>query len=129
MLLTSHYMRDVEALCKRVLVITQGKLVYDGALSGITARFGGEKLVKLHFDGDDGPADLSAYGEVTSRAGPVVEIKVERNRVPDVLATILARHTVTDVSIHDPPLDQMIAKVFEQGINQESPEAVAGPKS
>src|SRR5437870_4034013 len=48
-LLTSHYMRDVEALCKRVLVITQGKLVYDGALAGITEQFGRHKLVKLHF--------------------------------------------------------------------------------
>src|ERR1700681_2377786 len=53
MLLTSHYMRDVEALCKRVLVITHGKLVYDGALAGITERLGNEKLVKLQFDGAD----------------------------------------------------------------------------
>src|SRR2546422_1649908 len=52
-LLTSHYMRDVEALCKRVLVIAHGKLVYDGPLSGITDRFGREKLVKLHFAGND----------------------------------------------------------------------------
>jgi ABC-2 type transport system ATP-binding protein len=115
MLLTSHYMRDVEALCKRVLVIAQGKLVYDGPLTGITERFGGEKLVKLQFEGTESPADLSAFGEVTSREGPIVEIKVERIRVPDVLATILARYTVTDVSIADPPLDRMIAKVFEQG--------------
>ena len=116
MLLTSHYMRDVEALCKRVLVITNGKLVYDGALTGITDRFGGEKLVKLQFEGTEAPADLAPYGEVTSREGPIVELKVDRNRVPEVLATILARHTVADISIHDPPLDQMIAKVFEQGV-------------
>src|SRR5207249_6007792 len=49
-LLTSHYMRDVEALCRRVLVITQGKLVYDGPLTGIAERFGNEKLVKLQFE-------------------------------------------------------------------------------
>src|SRR5437773_1348947 len=56
-LLTSHYIRDVEALCKRVLVITHGKLVYDGALSGIAERFGNEKLVKLQFEGGDSPND------------------------------------------------------------------------
>src|SRR5213078_2357915 len=50
-LLTSHYMRDVEALCRRVLVITHGNLVYDGPLTGIIDRFGREKLVKLHFEG------------------------------------------------------------------------------
>ncbi len=114
-LLTSHYMRDVEALCKRVLVIAHGKVVYDGPLSGITERFGRDKLVKLQFAGTDSPADLGQFGEVTSREGPVVDLKVDRGRVADVLAAILARYTVVDVSIHDPPLDQMIAKVFEQG--------------
>jgi ABC-2 type transport system ATP-binding protein len=123
-LLTSHYMRDVEALCKRVLVITHGKLVYDGQLAGITERFGNEKLVKLQFDGEASPADLSEFGEVTSREGPIVELKVNRQRVPEVLAAILARYTVMDISILDPPLDQMIAKVFEEGKASE-PEALA----
>src|SRR5437763_9007130 len=50
MLLTSHYMRDVEALCRRVLIITHGKLVYDGLLAGITEQFGSSKLVKLQFE-------------------------------------------------------------------------------
>src|SRR5262249_52838898 len=58
MLLTSHYMRDVEALCKRVLVITHGKVVYDGPLARITEEFGQSKLVKLHFDGDGVPEGL-----------------------------------------------------------------------
>src|SRR5882724_7459736 len=55
MLLTSHYMRDVEALCSRVLVITHGHLVYDGPLKGITDKFGNDKLVKLQFEGTEGP--------------------------------------------------------------------------
>ena len=114
-LLTSHYMRDVEALCKRVLVITHGKLVYDGPLSGITERFGNDKLVKLQFDGSESPKDLSQFGDVTSREGPIVELKVDRVRVAEVLAEILKRYVVMDISIHDPPLDQMIAKVFEEG--------------
>src|SRR5262249_3498081 len=121
-LLTSHYMRDVEALCKRVLVITLGKLVYDGPLTGIAERFGREKLVKLQFDGRDTPEDLSQLGEIGSREGPIATVKVDRNRVTEVLAAILDRYTVLDVSIHDPPLDQMIAKVFEEG-RVESPTA------
>src|SRR5271166_30489 len=69
MLLTSHYMRDVEALCKRVLVITHGKLLYDGPLLGITEQFGNVKLLKIQF-ADDVPADLGQFGEVTGRQGP-----------------------------------------------------------
>ena len=114
-LLTSHYMRDVEALCKRVLIITHGKLVYDGALTGITERFGQEKLVKLQFEATEAPADLSSFGQEVSRQGPVVELKIDRSKIAEVLAVLLARHAIADVSIHDPPLDQMIAKVFEQG--------------
>src|SRR5205807_5766209 len=77
MLLTSHYMRDVEALCKRVLVITHGRLVYDGALAGITEQFGQSKLVKLQFADDSIPSDLARFGEVTNRQGPVVDLKVD----------------------------------------------------
>src|SRR5205807_6577863 len=74
MLLTSHYMRDVEALCPRVLVIAHGKVIYDGPLAGITERFGSHKLIRLHFAGEETPPGLEAFGEV-STDGPVAELK------------------------------------------------------
>ncbi len=114
MLLTSHYMRDVEALCSRVLVITHGRVLYDGLLAGITERFGRSKLVRLHFVGEETPKDLGQFGEYTS-SGPVAELKVERTRIAEVLAAILDRYTVVDMSVQDPPLDQVIARVFEEG--------------
>ncbi len=118
MLLTSHYMRDIEALCDRVLVITGGKLVYDGALRGITERFGNTKLIKLRF-AEETPEGLERYGEVTRKEGPAVDIKVERNRIAEVLAAILDRSLVDDVSVQDPPLEQVIARVFEEARTQE----------
>jgi len=114
MLLTSHYMRDVEALCSRVLVITHGRVLYDGPLAGITERFGRSKLVRLQFAGEEAPKDLGQFGEYTS-CGPVAELKVDRTRVAEVLAAILDRYTVVDMSVQDPPLDQVIARVFEEG--------------
>jgi ABC-2 type transport system ATP-binding protein len=114
-LLTSHYMRDVEALCKRVLVITHGKLVYDGPLAGITEQFGRAKLVKLQFEGSDTPPGLERFGDVTQREGPVALLRVDRALIADVLAAILEEHTVVDMSVQDPPLDQVIARVFEEG--------------
>src|SRR5205085_9267200 len=115
MLLTSHYMRDVEALCSRVLVITHGKLVYDGPLAGITEQFSQSKLVKLQFREGETPPDLDHFGEVVSNSGPVVDLKVDRGRVAEALAAILDRYTVLDMSVQDPPLDQVIARVFEKG--------------
>jgi ABC-2 type transport system ATP-binding protein len=115
MLLTSHYMRDVEALCSRVLVITHGTLIYDGPLVGITERFGQTKLVRLEFAEGPVPEDLDRFGEVTRREGPAVDVKVERSRVAEVLGAILDRYAVVDVSVQDPPLEQVIARVFEEG--------------
>ncbi|MDX2035909.1 MAG: ATP-binding cassette domain-containing protein [Isosphaeraceae bacterium] len=114
MLLTSHYMRDVEALCKRVLVITHGKLVYDGPLADLTHRFGSDKIVKLRFAGAP-PEDLARYGRVTRIEGPSADLEVDRVRVAEVLGAILDQHSVDDVSVQDPPLEQVIAKVFEEG--------------
>src|SRR3954471_17207563 len=115
MLLTSHYMRDVEALCSRVLVINHGKVIYDGDLSGITDRFGRSKLVKLQFAEVPPPEDLDRYGEVTRREGPAADLKVERARVAEVLGAILDRYAVVDVRLRAPPLEQVIARVFEEG--------------
>src|SRR5262249_38016567 len=115
MLLTSHYMRDVEALCSRVLVITHGHVIYDGPLAGIRDQFGQSKLVKLQFAGENTPNDLGQFGEVTNREGPVLDLKVERTRVAGGFGAIRDRYTVVDMRVQDPPLDQVIARVFEEG--------------
>jgi ABC-2 type transport system ATP-binding protein len=114
MLLTSHYMRDVEALCDRVIVINHGSLFYDGPLAGIIERFGESKLVKLQFEGP-APEDLDRFGQVVRLEGPFADLKIERRRVPEVLGEILDRHALADVSVEDPPLEEIIAKVFEEG--------------
>jgi ABC-2 type transport system ATP-binding protein len=117
MLLTSHYMRDVEALCSRVLVITHGTLVYDGPLSGLVSRFGQTRVIKLQFAEGEGemPEDLGRFGEVIRREGPAADLKVERSRVAEVLGALLDRYAVADVTVTDPPLEQTIARVFEEG--------------
>src|SRR5262249_10343213 len=104
MLLTSHYMRDVEALCSRVLVITHGKGVYDGPLAKIKEQFGQAKLMRFQFADDVDGKELASLGEITSVEGSVVQLRVERDRVAEVMGTVLGRYTVLDMSVQDPPL-------------------------
>jgi ABC-2 type transport system ATP-binding protein len=113
-LLTSHYMKDVLALCRRVVIIALGQIVYDGSLSGIIDRFGGQKIISLEMLNGDVPANLDRYGELLSTEPPGVKLRVDRAAVPEVLASILANHAVVDVSVEDPPLEDVIAEVFSQ---------------
>lgn len=113
-LLTSHYMKDVVALCRRVVVIALGRIIYDGSLEGIIDRFGGDKIVTLQMADGHVPSDLGRYGQVLSEEPPRAKLRVERSEVPGVLSSILANHCVEDVSVEDPPLEEAIADMFSQ---------------
>ncbi len=113
-LLTSHYMKDVAALCRRVVIITLGQIVYDGSLAGIIDRFGGHKIISLQFADGRIPTELGRWGEVLSEEAPRAKIRVDRGKVPDVLGSMLAKYGIDDVSVEDPPLEEVIADMFTQ---------------
>lgn len=126
-LLTSHYMKDVAALCQRVVIIAQGLIKHDGSLSDIVDRFSGSKIVTLQFAQGKMPSELSSYGEVLEARAPKARLRIERSVLPQVLSSILTKHVVEDVSVEDPPLEEVIAKMFslveddDQGLQQPSP--------
>jgi ABC-2 type transport system ATP-binding protein len=112
-LLTSHYMKDVAALCKRVVIIAHGRIMYDGSLAGIVDRFSSHKIVSLQFPADaEPPTDLGRYGEMLDEHFPKIKFRIHRREVPDALADVLARYTIEDVSVEDPPLEEVIAEMF-----------------
>jgi ABC-2 type transport system ATP-binding protein len=112
-LLTSHYMKDVMALCRRVVIIAQGRIIYDGSLDGILDRFGGQKVISLLVADGQMPDDLGHYGEVLLIEPPRAKLRIERSKVTEVLSCILSRYAIEDVSVEDPPLEEIIAKVFK----------------
>jgi ABC-2 type transport system ATP-binding protein len=113
-LLTSHYMKDVAALCKRVVIINHGQIIYDGSLEGIIDKFSSHKVLTLQFGDGRMPSDLSRYGDVLELKEPEVKLRVERNVITDVLSAVLADHVIEDISVEDPPLEEVIAQVFAQ---------------
>jgi ABC-2 type transport system ATP-binding protein len=106
-LLTSHYMADVEALCQRVIVIDHGRILFDGDLAALASRLAAYKEVGVTLSEVDG-VDLSAYGEVRSRDGDRVILRVAKDRTPQVTARLLADHTVLDLTVEDPPIEDVI---------------------
>jgi len=113
-LLTSHYMKDVAALCKRVVIVAGGLVQYDGSLAGIIDKFSGNKIVTLQFGIADRPSDLSRLGTLLDTNWPKVRISIARAEIPRVLAEALRDYTIEDVSVEDPPLEDVIADLFHQ---------------
>ena len=113
-LLTSHYMKDVAALCKRVVIIAGGRIEYDGSLSGIIDQFSGHKIITLQFAVGHHPDNLAAFGEVLDENWPKARIQVARAEVPRVLAEVLRDHPIEDVGVEDVPLEEVIANLFRE---------------
>ncbi len=109
-LLTSHYMADVEALCRRVIVIHHGKLLFDGELAGLVKSFTAHKTIVVQLR--DCAADLSGYGEVVSCDDGRLTLRVPKAETARVTERLLADLPVIDLTVSDPPIEEIIEQVF-----------------
>jgi len=103
-------MADVQALCKRVIVIHHGKILYDGALEGLVARFSAQKTLVVTMS--DNNVDLGQYGEIVTQEPNRVTLRVSKEDAPHVTSRMLADLPVTDLTVEDPPIEEVIDKVF-----------------
>ncbi len=111
-LLTSHYMKDIAALCKRVVVIAQGQIQYDGSLCGIVDSFSGDKIITLQLSEGTSPNGLERFGNLEKLALPRVSFRCPRSEVSKTLAEILSNYPIDDMSVEDPPLEETISKLY-----------------
>ena len=123
-LLTSHYMADVEALCKRVIVIHHGKLLYDGELSRLADRFAPFKTVEVELQNGTGGRSLAQYGELISQSEGRVTLRIPKAETAAVTGRLLAELDVSDLTVQDPPIEDVIEHVFSQ-----SPSPLGAPDS
>jgi len=112
-LLTSHYMADVEALCKRVIVIHHGRLLFDGDLSDLVQQFTAHKTIIIQLE--DCQADLHTYGEVLNCEDGRVTLRVPKASTAHVTERLLADLPVIDLLVEDPPIEEVIDQVFTRG--------------
>jgi ABC-2 type transport system ATP-binding protein len=115
-ILTSHYMEDVVQLCPRVVVIDQGRLIHDGDLRELTLRLKPDKRISLRFSGAaPAPADLARFGAVVSADGVQAVVQVKAEEVAAVVGALLAALPVTDLTVEDPPLEEVMKELFARG--------------
>jgi ABC-2 type transport system ATP-binding protein len=131
-LLTSHYMADVEALCKRVIVIHHGVLLFDGDLTGLVARFAPHKTISV--DLEPAAADPSAAiariveatgGHLVEQTAERVSIRVPRPKTAEATTRLLADLAVIDLVVEEPAVDEVIDVVFAGGPEVGGPPATS----
>lgn len=121
-LLTSHYMQDVEELCDRVIIINLGTVVFEGTLEKLSQQYSDDKMLRFVFEREVLPEELAAFGVVHSCEENSALIEVPRRDTARVTGAVLQALPVVDVSIEEVEIEEVIRRVF-------SPEPVAPPSS
>ncbi|MDJ0795493.1 MAG: ATP-binding cassette domain-containing protein [Calothrix sp. MO_167.B12] len=115
-LLTSHYMADITALCQRVLVIHQGKLMYDGSLDGLLESFAPYREIHLELVHPLPRENLLLYGDVQHIDGRSVSFIVPQENLTKTVSLILSHLEVIDLTVSEPPIEETIGRVFQTGL-------------
>jgi ABC-2 type transport system ATP-binding protein len=113
-ILTSHYMADIQALCQRVIIIDHGKLFFDGRLDEIVDRFADFKVITIQCENTERYAaeNLARYGEVTEQTATAITLKVKRDHVIAACKALLDELPVTDIDIQEVPIEDVIRQIF-----------------
>jgi len=111
-ILTSHYMADVLALCKRIIVIDHGHILFDGQLEALSEKLAPFKVIKIDLDRDVDGFDFAGLGDVLAREGRKVELRVPRGSAAKAAERLLSSLPVQDLTIEDPPIELVIEKAF-----------------
>ncbi len=111
-MLTSHNMTDVVALCKRVIVIEKGRLLYDGALDRLVERYADHKILRARFETEIEPSDLKGLGTVVKYEDRTVTLEVPRARMAASAAALLRSYPVADLNIEEVAIDDIVRRLF-----------------
>ena len=118
MILTSHYMEDIQRLCKRIVIIDDGEFIYDGPLAQVSSTYATQKIVTAHLRATDEGAppalDLARYGTVLAATREEIRLGVDRARVAEAAAHLLQTLPVADLTIDEEDIGTIIERIFRE---------------
>jgi ABC-2 type transport system ATP-binding protein len=113
-ILTSHNMDDVENLCKRLIIIDEGEVGYDGTLKDVIAEHSDHKFLKVQFVNKITKKELAEYGRVIESTGYEAALRVPSDHAPKIIKDLVTKHKVKDISITDVTLEEIVEKLFQK---------------
>ena len=123
-ILTSHYLQDIEALCRRVVIIDHGRIIHDGSLAAVGREFSGHKQIELRFSGRTPNLQGSEWGEIISQDEAGVRLRVEPSRVTEISRRALDLPGLEDIRIESVPVEEVIRKLFSRSEASPAPNLI-----
>lgn len=114
-ILTSHYMKDIESLCNRTMLINRGNVVYDGNLTDISGILNQHKIIKLQFSQNVAEKDINTYGNILQYDGIHAQLEVEKQELKEIAKRMLEYLPVLDLNVEDLPIEDVIASLYREG--------------
>ena len=111
-ILTSHYMKDVQELCGRIMIINHGEINFDGKQSELMAEYAEDKLINIRFNEVPTKKVLSGYGKIVSIKDNEVQIKFPKNESAKIISSILNTYEVMDINIEEPGLEDIMERLL-----------------
>ena len=117
-LLTSHYMVDVKQLCKTVIILNKGKIIYDGNLSDLVDRFAQTKLITVDLCKNISEKELNHLGQLRSYQFPKAVFNVKKEEAVTLVSKLLKKYEIEDLNIEDPEIEEIVRTIFSKGIHE-----------
>ena len=111
-ILTSHNMGDIKELCQRIIIINLGKIIFDGALDEIVAKYSDHKIISMIFEKPVERAKLASFGRVTDFNTLTAAVEVGRTEISKIASDLLVNLPIADLTIEEPPIEEIIAEIF-----------------
>ena len=121
-MLTSHYMADIQELCKRVIIIDHGTIFFDGPLNAVLDRFADFKLITIHCEGarDCSRDHIERFGDIVEQGPGTIQLRVKRDKVIPACKALLDELPVNDIDIKEVPIEEIVRRIFS-GANELQP--------